>query len=678
METSVKTGRPNDPLDCGNGPPAASARPLPHFLDGGGTLGALMRARDWSATALGPPERWPRSLQTVVRLMLATNHPMFIFWGPTAVCLYNDAYSASIGPEKHPAILGQPAASAWAEIWHVIGAQIALVMRGEGATWHENQLIPIDRHGRRDDVYWTYSYSPIHDDDMPGGIGGVLVICTETTAHVLAEQHQAFVVSLSDGLRDANEPRAVLATAAAMLGERLGADSVGFIDADLGVGTMTIEHEWHSKTGRTVAGRYPVIRFGGTLTNDLREGRAITVGDVATEPRIVPPIREALSGAGIGAFVVMPLWRDNQFRSLMFVASTRPRNWTDHEHGLIAEVAERTAAARASARAHRALADSERLLRAIGESSGDLIFAKDRAHRMLYANSATLAVIGKPAGIVLGYREDEWHDDPEQAATIMANDRAVMESGEILKIEELFTDASGAERIFRGTKAPMRDSDGRIVGVVGVTSDVTEYSRAQRRLRLMVDELNHRVKNTLAIVQSIAHQTFRHEDIAIEARRAFDERLAALATAHGLLTRESWESADLGDVAAEACAPHLDVSDRITLSGPTLRIAPKTAVTIAMALHELGTNAAKYGALSVDGGRVSLTWSIEGGAERRLHLRWAESGGPPVVEPARRGFGSMMIERALSSELQGHVDLEFAPDGLVCTIDAPLPDPNSA
>ena len=674
----MTTGRSTDPIEREPPDAVAAERPSLAFLRDGGALGALMRARDWSDTPLGPPERWPQSLRTVVRLMLATNHPMFIFWGPSAVCLYNDAYSALIGPEKHPAILGQPAASAWAEIWHVIGDEIEFVMQGKGATWHENHLVPIDRHGRRDDVYWTYSYSPIDDEDAPGGIGGVLVVCTETTGHMLAEQRQALVVSLSDALRDAGEPGAVLATASAMLGERLGADSVGFIDADLGTGTMTIEHEWHSKTGRTVAGSYPVINFGGALTADLREGRSIVVGDVATEPRIVSPIRDGLGKAGVGAFVVVPLWRDNQLRSLLFVVSARQRAWTDAELGLIAEVAERTAAARTSARAHRALADSERLLRAIGESSGELIFAKDRAHRMLYANSATLAVIGKPAEAVLGRREDEWHDDPEQAATIMANDRSVMEGGEILKIEELFTDASGEERIFRGTKAPLRDGDGAIVGVVGVTSDVTEHSRAQRRLRLMVDELNHRVKNTLAIVQSIAHQTFRHEGIAVEARRAFDERLAALAKAHGLLTRESWESADLADVAAEACAPHLDVRDRITMSGPALRIAPKTAVTIAMALHELGTNAAKYGALSVDGGRVALSWAIAGDAERRLQMRWVESGGPPVVAPARRGFGSMMIERALSSELQGHVDLEFAPDGLVCTIDAPLPDPASS
>ena len=650
----------------------------PAFLRGGGAMGGLIRAHDWGATSLGPPATWPQSLRLVVRLMLDTHHPMFIFWGPDSICLYNDGYSTSLGPELHPAMLGAPGAKAWADIWPVIGPQIHQVMAGGEATWHQDHLIPIHRHGRREEVYWTYSYSPIADETAAGGIGGVLVICTETTARVLAEQRQAFVVALVDALRDARDPAAVLATASTMLGERLGADSVGFIDADLATDMMTIKHEWHSAAGPTVAGRHRVIHFGPSITQELRSGQIVVVGDVAREERIVAPVRAGLVAAGVGAFVVVPVWRDNALRSLMFVVAAKPRPWGDIEVGLIADVAERTAAARASARAHRALADNERLLRAIGESSGELIFAKDLENRMLYANSATLAVIGKPAEAVIGYSEAEWHDDPTEAAVIMTNDRAVMDSGDTMPVEEHFTTAEGEVRIFQGTKAPMRDADGAIVGVVGVTRDVTDHSRAQSRLRLMIDELNHRVKNTLAIVQGIAYQTFRQEGIAGEARRAFDQRLAALGKAHGLLTRESWESADLAAVATEAFAPYVNGTDQVTMTGPPLRLAPKTAVTIAMTLHELCTNAAKYGALSVDAGHVALDWSIERGDQDRLHLRWQESGGPAVTLPARRGFGSMMIERALSSELQGDVRLDFLPEGLLCTIDAPLPDPNIA
>ncbi len=119
--------------------------------------------------------------------MLTTRHPVFVFWGPTHISLYNDAYAQSLGPEKHPAMLGQPGRDYWQEIWPIIGPQIELVMQGRGATWHENQLVPIMRNGKIEDVYWTYSYSPINDAGAPGGIGGVLVLCVETTSLIRQE-----------------------------------------------------------------------------------------------------------------------------------------------------------------------------------------------------------------------------------------------------------------------------------------------------------------------------------------------------------------------------------------------------------------------------------------------------------------------------------------------------------
>lgn len=154
-------------------------------------MGALMRAHDWTASALGPPARWPQTLRTVVRIMLNTGHPMYIFWGPELSCLYNDAYSESIGAERHPVSLGRPGREVWEEIWDIIGPQIDQVMAGRGATWHVNHLVPITRHGRREDVYWTYSYSPIDDESAPAGVGGVLVVCTETTSQVLTARRLA-------------------------------------------------------------------------------------------------------------------------------------------------------------------------------------------------------------------------------------------------------------------------------------------------------------------------------------------------------------------------------------------------------------------------------------------------------------------------------------------------------
>jgi signal transduction histidine kinase/CheY-like chemotaxis protein len=161
------------------------------FLSGGGEMGALIRAHDWTRTSLGPPDIWPQGLRTAIRTMLNTRHPMYIFWGDEGLCLYNDAYRQSIGTERHPSSIGRPAREVWEEIWDIIGPQIRQVLIGDGATWHENQLVPITRNGVREEVYWTYSYGAIDEESAPHGIGGVLVICTETTTQVQRKQQMA-------------------------------------------------------------------------------------------------------------------------------------------------------------------------------------------------------------------------------------------------------------------------------------------------------------------------------------------------------------------------------------------------------------------------------------------------------------------------------------------------------
>ncbi|WP_376087261.1 PAS domain-containing protein [Roseomonas sp. CCTCC AB2023176] len=160
------------------------------FLSGGGDVGAILRARDWSASPLGAPETWPTALRITLRTVLITGHPAFLFWGPDHLCFCNDACRASLGSEDHPAILGMPGRNAWPEAWAVIGPQVAAVMSGGPATWHEDQPLPIRRHGAIEEVHWTYSCSPVHDDAAPDGIGGVLILCRETTARVRAERRQ--------------------------------------------------------------------------------------------------------------------------------------------------------------------------------------------------------------------------------------------------------------------------------------------------------------------------------------------------------------------------------------------------------------------------------------------------------------------------------------------------------
>jgi len=220
------------------------------------------------------------------------------------------------------------------------------------------------------------------------------------------------------------------------------------------------------------------------------------------------------------------------------------------------------------------------------------------------------------------------------------------------------------------------DEEGRPLRMAGVSLDITDRKAAEERQRLMVDELNHRVKNTLATVQSIAIQLRRAADDVPTFERAFLQRIVALARVHDLLSSVSWRGAKLNDVLQQTLAPHLvtnEKGERLYLEGPTVQLGPNAAVTLTMALHELATNAAKYGALSVATGRVEVTWQADDPAAPSLiDITWREVGGPPVTPPTRRGFGSRFIERGVAREFDGIVTLEFPPAGVICRLRIPL------
>lgn len=234
--------------------------------------------------------------------------------------------------------------------------------------------------------------------------------------------------------------------------------------------------------------------------------------------------------------------------------------------------------------------------------------------------------------------------------------------------------------------------DGQVVGMHGLVQDIhdrklanqrlqveiDERERAQQRQLLLIHELNHRVKNILAMVQSIATQTLSHADTPQDALQALDQRLLALAGAHDVLTRESWNGADLTDIVAGAVAPHeARPGLRVRARGAPVRLEPKAAVTLTLVLHELATNAVKYGALSTEDGWVSLEWTTSAAAGGLvLDLTWAEHGGPPVSPPTRKGFGARLIAHSLAAE-QGSAQLIYAPEGLCCrmslVIETPTP-----
>jgi signal transduction histidine kinase/ActR/RegA family two-component response regulator len=187
----------------------------PYFLDGGGVCGELARSIDWSATPLGPPDSWPASLKTTVGILLHSRHPMFLWWGEDLIQFYNDAYMPSFGQGRHPAAMGQRGRDCWREVWPIIGPQIDDVMLHGKATWNEDHLVAIARNGRIEEVYWTYGYSPVYGD--AGNVAGTLVVCTETTARVVAERRLELLRSLAIALLAARDVTTLTTNAAAVI-----------------------------------------------------------------------------------------------------------------------------------------------------------------------------------------------------------------------------------------------------------------------------------------------------------------------------------------------------------------------------------------------------------------------------------------------------------------------------
>jgi PAS domain S-box-containing protein len=319
------------------------------------------------------------------------------------------------------------------------------------------------------------------------------------------------------------------------------------------------------------------------------------------------------------------------------------------------------------------LYEKEALMDAVGRSTTDLIYAKDTESRFLYVNEALARLWGKSTQDMLGLSVLDYSEDEDDALAVLAVDRRIIDSGKPVEIEERATVADGSLRYFLSHKAPLRIATGEVVGIVGVSRDVTEARQHDRHRELLIRELNHRVKNTLATVQSLASRTLRpHFDARIWSD--FESRLMALSDAHDLLTKENWDTASLEDILIQVLRPRAeDKNDRMILSGCLVRVGPRQALAFSMIFHELMTNAVKYGALSSPFGCVAVSWTRQGSA---LRLDWREQGGPAVKPPARLGFGSRLIDRVAAHELGGSARTEFGPEGVVCTLVAALePEP---
>jgi PAS domain S-box-containing protein len=310
------------------------------------------------------------------------------------------------------------------------------------------------------------------------------------------------------------------------------------------------------------------------------------------------------------------------------------------------------------------------LLSTILNTTPELVYAKDREGRLIAANPALEKLIGKDWSSIEGKNEAEWHAVDDEARAIMENDRRVMQSGESMVFEERFTSPQGS-RLFLSTKSPLYDERGLLSGIVGVSTDITERQARAEQMEHVMRELSHRSKNLLTVVQAISSQTMRQSGSFEEFSEKFNGRLAALAKLHDSLIRTEWRGASLRDLVETQLKPF--AGDRMAVDGTDIMLKHDVAQHIAMALHELATNAVKYGALSNRSGSIGVSWkSSARDGQAVFELQWSESGGPPVAIPTRHGFGTMVVDRSIRQIAGVEARVDFRPAGLVWIVKAPL------
>ncbi|ANC92968.1 hybrid sensor histidine kinase/response regulator [Azospirillum humicireducens] len=492
---------------------------MPDIFTGGGEMGARMRAMDWSATSLGPAEGWPQSLRTIVNLMLTSSFPMFVVWGPELSFLHNDSYRPFLGGK--PEALGRPFAEVWADIWEDLAPLVVRALAGE-ATYHEDRLLVMQRHGYREETYFTFSYSPVRDET--DRVAGMFCACTENTARVLAERRLTFQLDLAERLRGLNDPVGVTAAAAEAIGRHLGVARAGYGRIDPTGATVSVERDWSDSGMASLSGDRPLDSFGSAVMAELRAGYTLRVDDVTTDLRTSGSAHaEAFAGIGVRSLLVVPLLKAGQLTAILFLHETKPRHWTEADAALAEDVAERTWAAveRASAEtalraANQALmreraaveaanarlaAEGERLRTLFRQAPGFMCVLRGPTHIFELANDTYLQLVGKRD--VLDRPAREVLPEVEGQGFFELLDR-VYSSGEPFVGRNMpirflrRPDGPLEERYLTFVYQPIKDEAGQVTGLFVEGSDVTEAKRAEEELQQLNVTLEARVAEEVA------------------------------------------------------------------------------------------------------------------------------------------------------------------------------------
>jgi len=322
------------------------------------------------------------------------------------------------------------------------------------------------------------------------------------------------------------------------------------------------------------------------------------------------------------------------------------------------------------ARRHAELLTDAEFTRSVLANSTEAIKVLDLDARIEFMSAGALRAMAiSDAGALIGTPWPAlWRDEAQAAAAV-----AKAKAGKTGVFESARQNGNGKAGWWEVSVTPILGANGKPTRLLAIARDVSERKLAEQSQQMMMQELHHRVKNMLAMVMAITSQSLARSATIADGRMAVEQRLMALAEAHNLLREGGTDAAGLRRITDRAITPYDTVPSRFRVEGDDLPLSPQSALAVAMAVHELCTNAVKHGALSVATGRVAIAWRGEGSrADSRVSWTWRESGGPAVSLPARRGFGMRVIEANFRDHLHGRLEMSFEPTGLVCTVDLPL------
>jgi PAS domain S-box-containing protein len=594
----------------------------------------LIAAFGWYSTSIGPIGSWPQSLKTIVDTVTASPVPLVLLWGPDGIMIYNDAYAGFAG-SRHPKLLGSPVLEGWPEVAD-FNRHVMDVVLGGGTLSYKDKHLQLNRRGTPEDVWLNLDYSAVRDDK--GNPAGVLAIVIETTQWVYAARAQ----------RESEARFQTLADNVAQLAWM--ADTVGAI--------FWFNKRWFDYTG----GKPEEMRSDGWrnlihpdhVTRVIEKfSRHIATGDVWEDTF---PLRGLDGSYRWFLSRAMPI-RDEGGRVVRWFGTQ-----TDITKHL--EEAERNAQ-----------------LATIVATSADAIISLSDEGTVLSWNPGAEQMFGYAADEIVGKSERILF--AEDADREFKEKYEHLRQGEHLRRDTVRRRKDGTFVNVSINAAPMRHADGHIIGFSAVLRDVTERKRVEKHLRVVMRELSHRTKNLLAVIIAMVRQTARSSNDVAVLQSELIQRLQSLSASHDLLVAKDWAGASLEELIRAVLQPFIGTSDALVCEGPKVVVNATAAQNLGLALHELATNAAKYGALSTSAGQVRISWEIEpgdaqsdtepnGGDTSRLRLTWAERGGPPVTPPRIKGFGRVVIERVAAQALSATVDYEFPREGVRWSIAMPM------